>query len=302
MASPATDYRQFLQPAVVSKLANLDLIARLVVEGFITGLHRSPYHGFSVEFAEHRPYMPGDDIRHIDWKVYAKTNRYYLKEFEEETNLKAHLLLDASASMGYGSGAVTKLQYAIWLAAALAYLMIHQRDAVGLVTFDEKIRHYLPPRSILSYLTLLLQEMQNTASSAATDMAQTLHQMAERIHRRGLVILFSDLLDDPQKIVSGLKHFRHNNHEVIVFHLLDPLELSFNFRQDALFIDLESGDKMTTQPWHIRNEYRRLMMDHIETLRRQCRENRIDYLLVDTSQSFDTALLEYLGKRKRIGG
>lgn len=296
------DWRKYLDPRALSRIGRLELKARLIVEGYIAGLHRSPYHGFSVEFAEHRPYMPGDDIRHIDWKVYAKTNRYYLKEFEEETNLKAHLLLDASASMGYGSGAVTKLQYAIWLAAALAYLMIHQRDAVGLVTFDEKIRHYLPPRSILSYLTLLLQEMQNTASSAATDMAQTLHQMAERIHRRGLVILFSDLLDDPQKIVSGLKHFRHNNHEVIVFHLLDPLELSFNFRQDALFIDLESGDKMTTQPWHIRNEYRRLMMDHIETLRRQCRENRIDYLLVDTSQSFDTALLEYLGKRKRIGG
>ncbi|HOC23809.1 MAG TPA: DUF58 domain-containing protein [bacterium] len=302
MASPAPDYRQFLQPAVVSKLTNLDLIARLVVEGFITGLHRSPYHGFSVEFAEHRPYMPGDDIRHIDWKVYAKTNRYYLKEFEEETNLKAYLLLDASASMGYGSGAVTKLQYATWLAAALAYLMIHQRDAVGLVSFDEKIRRYLPPRSIFSYLTLLLQEMQNTASSAATDVAQTLHQMAERIHRRGLVILFSDLLDDPQKIISGLKHFRHNNHEVIVFHLLDPLELSFNFRQDALFIDLESGDRMTIQPWHIRGEYHRLMTEHIETLRRQCRENRIDYLLIDTSQPFDTALLEYLGKRKRIGG
>lgn len=302
MASPAPDYRQFLQPAVVSKLTNLDLIARLVVEGFITGLHRSPYHGFSVEFAEHRPYMPGDDIRHIDWKVYAKTNRYYLKEFEEETNLKAYLLLDASASMGYGSGAVTKLQYATWLAAALAYLMIHQRDAVGLVTFDEKIRRYLPPRSIVSYLTLLLQEMQNTASSAATDVAQTLHQMAERIHRRGLVMLFSDLLDEPQKIISGLKHFRHNNHEVIVFHLLDPLERSFNFRQDALFIDLESGEKMTTQPWHIRGDYRRLMAEHIETLRRQCRENRIDYLLIDTAQPFDTALLEYLGKRKRIGG
>jgi uncharacterized protein (DUF58 family) len=302
MAAPTPDYRKFLQPATVSKLANLDLIARLVVEGFITGLHRSPYHGFSVEFAEHRPYMPGDDIRHIDWKVYAKTHRYYRKEFEEETNLKAYLLIDASASMGYASAQVTKLQYATYLAAALAYLMIHQRDAVGLVTFDDKIRRYLPPRSIFSYLTLLLQEMQNTVSSASTDVAQTLHQMAERIHRRGLVMLFSDLLDDPQQIISGLKHFRHNNHEVIVFHLLDPLERSFNFKQDALFVDLESGEKMAAQPWHIRGDYRRLMDDHIELLKRTCRENRIDYVLMDTSEPFDGALLQYLGKRKRIGG
>ncbi len=302
MNAPTPDYRQFLQPATVSKLANLDLIARLVVEGFITGLHRSPYHGFSVEFAEHRPYMPGDDIRHIDWKVYAKTHRYYRKEFEEETNLKTHLLIDASASMGYTSDKVTKLQYATYLAAALAYLMIHQRDAVGLVTFDEKIRRYLPPRSVFSYLPLLLQEMQNTTSSASTDVAQTLHQMAERIHRRGLVMLFSDLLDDPLQIISGLKHFRHNHHEVIVFHLLDPLERSFNFRQDAQFVDLESGEKMATQPWHIRGEYRRLIEEHIETLKRLCRENRIDYVLMDTSEPFDRALLQYLGKRKRIGG
>ncbi|HPR87090.1 MAG TPA: DUF58 domain-containing protein [bacterium] len=302
MAAAAPDYRQFLQPGTVSKLANLDLVARLVVEGFITGLHRSPYHGFSVEFAEHRPYMPGDDIRHIDWKVYAKTHRYYLKEFEEETNLKTYLLLDASASMGYSSGTVTKLRYATYLAAALAYLMIGQRDAVGLVTFDDKIRRYLPPRSISSYLTLLLQEMQNTLPAATTDVAQTLHQMAERIHRRGLVMLFSDLLDDPQNIISGLKHFRHNHHEVIVFHLLDPLERSFDFRQDGLFIDLESGERMATQPWHIRSDYRRLIAGHIESLRRQCRENRIDYVLMDTGTSFEGALLQYLGKRQRIGG
>lgn len=302
MSSPISDYRRFLEPATVSRLANLDLIARLVVEGFITGLHRSPYHGFSVEFAEHRPYNIGDDLRHLDWKVYAKTNRYYLKEFEEETNLKAYLLIDASASMSYTSGGISKLQYALYLAAALAYLMIHQRDAVGLVTFDDKIRRFLPPRSIFSYLTQLLLELQNTRSSSATDIAATLHQMAERIHRRGLVMLFSDLLDDPQQIISGLKHFRHNNHEVLVFHILDPLERSFNFRQDALFVDLESGKQLATQPWHIRRDYCRLIEEHIETLKRSCRENRIDYLLMDSGQPFDTALLQYLGKRKRIGG
>jgi uncharacterized protein (DUF58 family) len=302
VSAPATDYRRFLEPATVSKLANLDLIARLVVEGFITGLHRSPYHGFSVEFAEHRPYYPGDDLRHLDWKVYAKTNRFYLKEFEEETNLKAYLLIDASASMGYSSGGVTKLQYALYLAAALAYLMIHQRDAAGLVTFDDHIRRYLPPRSVFSYLTQIFKELQATYSSSATDVAGTLHQMAERIHRRGLVMLFSDLLDDPQKIISGLRHFRHNHHEVLVFHILDPLERSFAFRHDGLFVDLESGEKMETQPWHIRGDYRRLVEEHIALLKRSCRENRIDYVLMESSQPFDAALLQYLGKRKRLGG
>ncbi len=302
MPNPAQDYRQFLKPTTVSKLANLNLVARLVVEGFITGLHRSPYHGFSVEFAEHRPYMPGDDIRHIDWKVYGKTNRYYLKEFEEETNLKAYLLLDTSASMNYTSHSITKIEYAKYLAAALAYLMIHQRDAVGLVTFDEKIRRYLPPRSVFSYLSVLLQELQKTKSRFKTDIAETLHQMAERIHRRGLVILFSDLFDDPQQIISGLKHFRHKKHEVIVFQILDPYERTFNFKQDAVFQDMESGEKLATQPWHIRAEYRRLMQEFIHTLKTHCRENRIDYVLMDTTQDFDRALMQYLIKRKKIGG
>lgn len=302
MSSSQQDYRQFLHPATVSKLANLKLVARLVVEGFITGLHRSPYHGFSVEFAEHRPYMPGDDIRHLDWKVYGKTHRYYLKEYEEETNLKAYILLDASASMSYTSHSVSKLQYAIYLAAALSYLMIHQRDAVGLVLFDERIRKYLPPRSVFSYLSILLTELQNVKSRAETNIAQTLHQMAERINRRGLVILLSDLFDDPQQIISGLKHFRHKKHEVIVFHILDPLERNFNFKQDAIFQDIESGEKIATQPWHIRAEYRRLVQEYIEKMKTNCLENRIDYVLMDSAEDFDRALLQYLVKRKKVGG
>jgi len=300
-AEPLTN-RQFLDPAAVSKLGNLSLVARLVVEGFITGLHRSPYHGFSVEFAEHRPYMPGDDVRHIDWKVYGKTHRYYLKEFEEETNLKAYLLLDASASMGYRSQEISKLQYGAYLAAALSYLMIHQRDAVGLVLFDEKIRRYLPPRSVFSYLSVLLQELHNVSYQAETHIARTLHQMAERIHRRGLIILISDLLDDPAEIISGLKHFRHKKHEVIVFHLLDPMERSFNFRQDTVFQDLETSDQIATQPWHIRGDYRRLVAEYIASMKKSCLENRIDYVLIDTGESFDRALLQYLLKRKRLGG
>ena len=300
--SGPTDYRRFLKPETVSRLANMDLRARLVVEGFIAGLHRSPYHGFSVEFAEHRQYMPGDEIKHVDWKVYGKTDRFYVKQFEEETNLKAYLLLDASGSMGYASNGITKLEYASYLAAALTYLMLKQRDSVGLVTFDEKIRKYLPPRSVTTYLHVILQELERVTSGAETDVSITFHELAERIKRRGLVIILSDLFDLPERVISGLKHFRHKKHEVIVFHILDPMERSFNFKKDSVFKDLETGEELTTQPWHIRGDYQRLMAEFISSYKRQCRENRIDYVLMDTAQDFDRALFGYLTKRKSIGG
>lgn len=298
----AADYRKYLDPEVVSKLTSMDLRARLVVEGFITGLHKSPYHGFSVEFAEHRQYMPGDDIKHVDWKVYGKTDRFYVKQFEEETNLKSYLLMDASASMQYSSTSINKLQYATYLAGALTYLMLRQRDAVGLVTFDEKIRRYLPPRSVTTYLNQILKELDSTKCSSRTNIAGALHQMADRIKRRGLIILFSDLLDEPAKVISGLKHFRHRNHEVIVFHTLDPMELSFEFSQDAVFKDLESNEEINTQPWHIRNEYQSMVTEFLNFYKKQCRENQIDYVTLSTKQSYDRALFEYLLKRKRIGG
>ena len=296
------DYRQLLKPDVVSKLKTMDLRARLVVEGFIAGLHKSPYHGFSVEFAEHRQYMPGDAIRHIDWKVYGKTDRFYVKQFEEETNLKSYLLLDASASMGYASNGLSKLEYASYLTAALTYLMIKQRDAVGLLTFDNKIRKYLPPRSIKSYLHLILKELEVLKSADVTDVADTFHEMAERINRRGLIIILSDLYDDPEKIMLGLKHFRHKKHEVIVFHILDPLEISFAYQREAIFKDLETGEEISTQPWHIQSEYQKLVNRFIENYKRQCRQHQIDYILLNTAMDFDRALIEYLIKRKRIGG
>ncbi|UCE06048.1 MAG: DUF58 domain-containing protein [bacterium] len=296
------DYRKYLKPEVVSRLKNMHLRARLVVEGFITGLHRSPYHGFSVEFSEYRQYMPGDEIRHIDWKVYGKTNRFYIKQFEEETNLKSYLLLDASGSMGYSSHNITKLEYASYLAAALTYLMIEQRDAVGLITFDKKIQKYLPPRSVKSYLPQILRELEQTKCSQITDIANTFHEMAERIHRRGLIVILSDLYDEPENVISGLKHFRHKKHEVIVFHILDPMEINFNFKRNALFKDMETGEELTTQPWHIKAEYKKRVRNFIENYKRQCRLNRIDYVSLDTSQQFDYALMEYLIKRKRIGG
>jgi uncharacterized protein (DUF58 family) len=301
MAKKIQDERKFLQPETVSHLSNLNLVARLVVEGFLTGLHKSPYHGFSVEFAEHRQYMPGDDIRHVDWKVYGKTDRFYVKEFEEETNLKAWLLVDASASMSFSSHTVNKLQYATYLAASLSYLMLKQKDSVGLITFDQKIRNYLPPRSVNTYLSQILQELQRLKSRSKTDVAKTFHELAERIKRRGLVIIFSDLFDDPSKVMMALKHFRHKKHEVIVFHILDPLERSFDFKQDAVFQDMETGEKISTQPWHIRGAYQKLMNDFVETYKRKCLENRIDYVLMDTMEPFDRALLQYLVKRKRMG-
>lgn len=302
IGSEVVDYRKYLKPEVVSRLKNMSLRARLVVEGFITGLHRSPYHGFSVEFSEYRQYMPGDEIRHIDWKVYGKTNRFYIKQFEEETNLKSYLLLDASGSMGYSSQHVTKLEYASYLAAALTYLMIEQRDAVGLVTFDKKIRKYLPPRSIKSYLPQILRELDQIKCGEVTDVATTFHEMAEQIHRRGLIVILSDLFDEPDRVISGLKHFRHKKHEVIVFHILDPMEINFDFKRNALFKDLETGEELTTQPWHIKTEYQKRVKQFIENYKRKCRSNQIDYISLDTSWDFDHALMEYLIKRKRIGG
>ena len=297
-----TDYKKYLKPDVVSKLSRMDLVARLVVEGFITGLHRSPYHGFSVEFSEYRPYIPGDPLRHIDWRVWGRTDRFYVKQFEEETNLKAYLLLDASGSMNYTSTQITKLKYGIYLTAALAYLMLLQRDAVGLVTFDTKIRNWIAPRSVFSYLNIILKALDTLQCAGETSLSDTLHTMADRIKRRGLIILISDLLDDPDTVITALKHFRHRKHEVIVFHILDPKERYFDFRQDAIFIDMETGEKIQTQPWHIKNDYQRNVHLFLENFKKECRQHRIDYVPMDTTQSFDTALLHYLALRKKIGG
>lgn len=296
------NYLKYLKPEVVSKLSSMELRARLVVEGFITGLHRSPYHGFSVEFAEHRPYMPGDEIKNVDWKVYARTDRFYVKQFEEETNLKSYILLDTSASMGYTSHNITKLEYASYLTSALSYLMLKQRDAAGLIVFDEKIKRYLPPRSMNSYLFQILGELEKVTCGNRTNLSTVLHEMAERVKRRGLVVLISDLLDDPDKVIAGLKHFRHRNHEIIVFHILDPYEIRFDFKRDYIFKDMETNEEMNTQPWHVRRDYRNKVQNFIEKYKRGCRENRVDYVLIDTSQSFDRVLFEYLIKRKRIGG
>jgi len=292
---------QYLKPEVVAQLSSMELKARLVVEGFITGLHRSPYHGFSVEFSEHRQYMPGDEIKHIDWKAYGKTQRYYVKQFEEETNLKAYLIVDASRSMGYASaGRLSKLTYASYIAAALAYLMMEQRDAVGLVVYGEALKVYQPPRATRPYLQQLLGELQRLVPEGATNTAATLHEIAERIKRRGLVVLLSDLFDDPDSVLTALKHFRHKGNEVLVLQILDPLERSFAFGGEAVFRDMETAEELTTQPWHIQESYQKAFGLYLGRLRSECRENRIDHVLLDTSTPFDQALFEYLNTRRRM--
>ena len=293
----------YLDPEVISRLSRLDLIARLVVEGFITGLHRSPYHGFSVEFSEHRPYMSGDPLRDLDWKAYGKTGRLYIKQYEEETNLKAYILLDISGSMDFQSGGpLSKFQYASSLAAALAHLLLRQRDAVGLALFHDRIDTYIPPRSMQSHLQVLLKAINQTTPAADTRMAPAFQDLAERISRRGLVVVISDLLDDPEEVLKGLKYFRHRGHEVIVFQILDPRERDLDFSNQTRFYDLEDPDQtLTTQPWHIRSEYRAMMDDLIRTYRNGCADARIDHALIDTTTPFDVALSCYLVRRKRMG-
>ncbi|MEX0602870.1 MAG: DUF58 domain-containing protein [Bacteroidota bacterium] len=279
----------------------MELRARLVVEGFITGLHKSPYHGFSVEFTEHRPYMPGDEIKHIDWKAYGKTDRYFIKQFEEETNLKAYVIVDASSSMGFSSGTnIPKLTYATYIAAALSYLMVEQRDAVGLTIYDERVRTSLPPRATKVNLRQIFRELELVRAGNGTRTAEALHRVADRIRRRGLVIILSDLFDDPAAVITAFKHFRHRGNEVIVMQVLDPVERSFAFGGDATFRDMETREEIMTQPWHIQKAYQESLKEFIETIKRECRENTIDYVLLDTATPFDRALIEYLNKRKRI--
>lgn len=295
---------ELLKPETLARLRGLDLKARLVVEGFLEGLHRSPYKGFSVEFSEYRSYIPGDEPRRIDWKVYAKTDRFYVKEYQEETNLRAMLLVDSSGSMAYRSGSVTsalsKLDYATTLAAALAYLLIKQKDAVGLATFDTRIRSYIPPRSSRNYLQLLLARLENLTAGGETNLAESLHSLAERLRKRGLVILFSDLFDDPDRVLFALRHFRHRKHEVILFHILDPMEESFDFSSPTRLVDMETRKEASLDPRLVRAEYRKALEDYRFRLRSTCSEHRIDYNPILTDQSFEYALFRYLEKRRRL--
>ena len=301
MQNRTTNYRQFLDPVVLAKLGNLELIARLVVEGFLVGLHKSPYHGFSVEFAEYRQYNPGDPPKTIDWKVFARTDRFYVKEFEEETNLRSYILLDKSASMKFSAGGrISKLEYGKFFAAALSYLMVKQKDAVGLLTFDEKVDTLVPASMTRVQLMELLKILDATECSGRTKVDSTFAVLAERLKRRGLIILISDLLDDPDRIIAAARHFRHRKNEVIIFHILDPIELSFDFKKESHFVDLETGKKIPVQPWMVRDEYRRKVGEFFDILKYRSQELGVDYNLVTTDKPFDVALMSYLYKRQML--
>lgn len=293
---------RLLTPEALRRLANLNLVSRWVVEGFISGLHRSPFHGFSVEFAEYRQYVPGDDLRFLDWTAYGRSDRYYVKKFHSETNLKAHLLLDTSASMGYaGGGGPSKLRWAACLTAALARIMTRQQDAVGLVTFSDRIQRFLAPKSSPRHLRDLITVLEGAVPRSETKTGETLHALAESVKRRGLIVLVSDLLDDPEVVLRGLRHFRHRKNEVIVFHVLDPFEVEFPFDGLADFRDMETGRKMQVLPIAVREAYLKAMEEFVGRFRQECREAHIDYQLALTSTPFDEYLARYLHKRQRVG-
>lgn len=289
-------------PQTIIRLDNLRFKAKTIVEGLMLGLHDSPFHGFSVEFSQHRQYMPGDDIRHIDWQIYGKTDRYYIKQYEEETNLNCYILVDNSASMDYKTeGNVTKYQYAQLIAAAMTYLLIKQNDAVGLAIFNERIEKLYPPKAINSYLNELLSTMQNTACSNNTRIGNTLHAISEKLPRKGLVILISDLLDDKENVMKGLKHIRYLGHDVIVFQLLDPGEWELASKNKHRFKDMETGEDIKLDVRQIRNEYHARIATYCDTINRECGENHIDHRLILTNMDCRIALMEFLKKRGRLG-
>jgi uncharacterized protein (DUF58 family) len=291
---------RFLDPAVIARLGSMELKARTVVEGFLSGLHRSPYKGFSVEFAEYRQYLPGDDLSTLDWKVYARTDRHYVKKFEEETNLECHLLLDVSASMAYrGGAAMSKLAYGSVLAASLAYLMNRQRDAAGLIEFDDKITARLPASARPGHLHSILLALEKIVPGARSDVGRPLHQLAEALGKRSLAVLISDLLDDPERVVKGLKHLRFRGTDVIVFQLLDPHELQFPFKGASRFTDVESADEVTAEASKAREGYLEAMASLRAHYEKELRGAGIDFLMLDTSKPLDFALLAYLDARSR---
>ncbi len=291
--------RKFLDPVALSKLEGLELKARMIVEGYVSGWHKSPYHGFSVEFAEHRDYVPGDDLRYVDWKVFGKSDRYYLKQFDEETNFSCHLLVDTSESMGYRSEqtAWSKFAYAQHLAAALAYLVIRQQDAVGLATFDRAVGQVLRPASTPMHLSQLCALLDRAEPQGESAIGPILHELAERFKRRGLVIILSDFFDDPQAVLMGLKHFRHRRHDVLLLHVVDPAEEDFPFNEPTLFHGLENWPDEMTDPRALRTAYQTEFRQFVRTLQGGARDLQMDYQLLRTDQPMEAALSLVLSQR-----
>lgn len=288
----------FLDPRVLARIDNLSLLARTVVDGFINGLHRSPYLGLSIDFAEHRPYMPGDDVRRIDWRVFGRTDRFYVKEFEADTNANFLVVLDVSRSMDYASNGVTKLDYARYLAACLSYFSRQQRDRVGLVTVADEIVEFVPPSA--KHLDIVLHTIDRIESRRGSNLERTLLKVAEATKRRSIVLLISDLYEEPQAILRALSYLKNKGNDVLVFHVLDPAEIDFPFDGPAHFEDLESGERIPVVPELQRDQYRRLVQAHLSDISRILVENRMDYFFFDTSKPLDYALFAYLSRREKL--
>jgi uncharacterized protein (DUF58 family) len=299
------DKQKYLDPLTLAKVRNLELQARLIVEGYLSGMHKSPYHGFSVEFAQHREYVPGDDLKHLDWKVFSRTGRFYLKQYEEETNLACWLLVDSSESMAFGSGAadargrplVSKYDYACMSAAALAYLILQQQDSAGLVVFDDQVRHFLRPSSQPSHLKQIVNLLNKGVGRERTKLGPLFHDMAERVNRRGVVMIFSDLFADPDEVLTGLLHLRHRGHEAVVFHVLDRAEEEFPFQEATLFRGMEFEPDLMTDPRSLRAGYLEQLGRFVHDLKHGCRAQNIDYVPLRTDKPLGIALSTYLAHR-----
>jgi len=291
----------YFEPDKMGRLRNLGLMARQAVEGFITGLHRSPHRGFSVEFTEHREYSPGDDLRHLDWIAWGRTDRYYIKQYEQETNLRAYILLDVSASMNYRyEQALTKFAYGCYLSACLSYLMSRQQDMVGMIAFDEDIRFHIPPGSTPAHMDRIFRQLEAVEPGKQTAMADTFHKLADSIAKRGLIIIISDLYDDQEKIVKALQHFVFKRHQIIIFHVMDPAELEFPFKKILSFVDMETKEKLQVDPKFIREAYVGEVSAFVENYRKECGDRNIEYMLTRTDDAYDRMLLTYLARRKAM--
>jgi len=289
----------FIDPSVLASLDNLELRARVVVEGFLNGLHKSPHRGFSVEFTDYRQYRPGDDMRHVDWKLYARSDKFYIKQYEDETNVRCFVVLDASASMGYTSGGMSKLDYGRTLASALAYFIMKQRDAVGLITFDDKVRDYIPALCRQPHLIRILRVLSALKPGSSTDVVKPLTDLAMNLTRKSLVILISDMLDDEDRILKTLQSLRAMGNDVIVFQVMDDAELNFKFHEATEFVDSETHESFITSPAAIRDAYLENLNGFLGKCRKQCQSNGIDYCLLNTSEPLDSALSSYIFRRAK---
>lgn len=299
-SSASSAIPRFLAPEVLARITSLELLARTVVEGFISGMHRSPFTGFSTEFAEYRQYMPGDDLRYLDWKLLGRTDRYYIKKYRADTNSQCHILIDASASMRYTTGEVTKLQYAQFLGSSLAYLANKQQDAVGLIAFDQEVRTHIPAHTRTGHMRTIFGRMEQIEAGNETRLSAMLHQAAERITRRGIIVVISDFYDEPEAITEALQHLRFKGNDVIVFQVMDKNELDFDFIEPVLLEDAETEEQIHILPDVLGDGYRDTMRTHLEAVREGCTSNKIDYELLTTDKPLDQALFSFLAKRARM--